>query len=666
MMFTGGTTYGSSSKGKRGTGNNKKQRSTPHSGGLSARQHLQHHASSGAMAMANSNESNSNSGYPGGACSTSGVSSALANSSSPPRVPPDGATASGFLLQSSSLSAHPRQHYYHRPGSLAQQLPPPPASTSLKMRSSGKINVQVRALRMDEGPYLDDDDFKAVGGITRRRGAIKHQKVHEVRGHRFVAKFFRQPTFCAFCRDFLWGFGKQGYQCQQCQCAVHKKCHEKILGKCPGSGKESQSTIYLRERFKIDVPHRFKMHTYMSPTFCDHCGSMLYGLFRQGFKCEVCNVNCHKKCEKHMPNLCGVNQKLLAEAIATIKRGGASGMSSSRINSTTAFSPSGQQQQNAIPRSSSSSSFLLDPSSAVAADQQMPSVGLMRLPSTTSNDSSSSTYSAEDENESETEKEMNDGVVITEKGKEANDDNGNDDADDDPERGACRKSPKPRSWSTEEMKPKKNKKKKKKKPARKTLAVLGSSASTRNLLEKEPERRLGSSSSSGAEISHQPFFRPIDWDRLERMELEPPFQPKLKSGADVTYFDAEFTMERPHLTVVDKDILASMDQAPFRGFSYTNPDILTYRTGNDSPHSSDVTIVMTEKTLHPLDTSYFDRGFTAQKARLTLVDPEILASMDQSQFRSFSYTNPACGVLGSPLTPDDARKFEDGNYYNEG
>ena len=28
-----------------------------------------------------------------------------------------------------------------------------------------------------------------------------------------------------------------------CQCAVHKKCHDKILGKCPGSGKDSQNTI---------------------------------------------------------------------------------------------------------------------------------------------------------------------------------------------------------------------------------------------------------------------------------------------------------------------------------------------------------------------------------------------------------------------------------------
>ena len=42
---------------------------------------------------------------------------------------------------------------------------------------------------------------------------MKHQRTHDTNGHKFVAKFFRQPTFCAFCKEFLWGFGKQGYQC---------------------------------------------------------------------------------------------------------------------------------------------------------------------------------------------------------------------------------------------------------------------------------------------------------------------------------------------------------------------------------------------------------------------------------------------------------------------
>lgn len=32
-----------------------------------------------------------------------------------------------------------------------------------------------------------------------------------------------------------------------------------------------------------------------------------------------CNVNCHKKCQKFIPNLCGVNQKILAEQLSSIR-----------------------------------------------------------------------------------------------------------------------------------------------------------------------------------------------------------------------------------------------------------------------------------------------------------------------------------------------------------
>ena len=193
------------------------------------------------------------------------------------------------------------------------------AQVALKLKPSGKLNLRVKLA--DDGEREETPEGMEIETQTAtpaRRGAVKHLKVHEVRGHKFVAKFFRQFTFCAFCHKFMWGFKKQGYQCQQCQCSVHRDCHTKILARCPGSAAESEQSVILRERFNINIPHRMKLHSYRTPTFCDQCGTLLYGLFRQGLQCEACGLNCHKKCEAMLPNLCGVNQKELQDMLKVV------------------------------------------------------------------------------------------------------------------------------------------------------------------------------------------------------------------------------------------------------------------------------------------------------------------------------------------------------------
>lgn len=51
-------------------------------------------------------------------------------------------------------------------------------------------------------------------------------------------------------------------------------------------------------------PHSLIVHSYKSPTFCDFCGEMLFGLVRQGLKCEGCGLNYHKRCAYKIPNNC--------------------------------------------------------------------------------------------------------------------------------------------------------------------------------------------------------------------------------------------------------------------------------------------------------------------------------------------------------------------------
>ncbi|KFD71704.1 hypothetical protein M514_04266 [Trichuris suis] len=240
------------------------------------------------------------------------------------------------------------------------------ATVWVHLQPAGKLLVQIKCMSEANENGLGEQEKMPCAGIEKRRGAIRHHKVHEIRGHSFVATFFRQPTFCSMCSLFIWGLNKQGYQCLVCRCAVHKRCHAKVLSRCPGAGWITKETMYLKERFKIDIPHRFRVYNFKSPTFCDHCGSLLYGLVKQGVKCEACCLNAHHKCASLVPNVCGVNQQQLADALAEIRLSASfTGSNSSSDSlclqdspSTRSSSPEKRLQLSGSSKSADSSVFL--------------------------------------------------------------------------------------------------------------------------------------------------------------------------------------------------------------------------------------------------------------------------------------------------------------------
>ncbi|XP_053475064.1 RAS guanyl-releasing protein 2-like isoform X1 [Ictalurus furcatus] len=63
---------------------------------------------------------------------------------------------------------------------------------------------------------------------------------------------------------------------------------------------------------KMGFIHTFAETTYVKPTFCEHCAGFIWGFYKQGYKCKVCGVNCHKACRSRLAVECRKRAKSIS------------------------------------------------------------------------------------------------------------------------------------------------------------------------------------------------------------------------------------------------------------------------------------------------------------------------------------------------------------------
>nr|XP_029516743.1 ribosomal protein S6 kinase alpha-3-like isoform X2 [Oncorhynchus nerka] len=118
----------------------------------------------------------------------------------------------------------------------------------------------------------------------------------------------------------------------------------------------------------------------------------------------------------------------------------------------------------------------------------------------------------------------------------------------------------------------------------------------RNLFKRNPTNRLGAGPDGVEEIKRHNFYCTIDWNKLFRRELHPPFKPATGRPDDTFYFDPEFTAKTP------KDSPGVPPSANahqlFRGFSFVAI------TSEEETQPLQTTVVQLHRNMSQLSEAY--------------------------------------------------------------
>ncbi|XP_058591853.1 ribosomal protein S6 kinase alpha-2 isoform X1 [Neofelis nebulosa] len=110
----------------------------------------------------------------------------------------------------------------------------------------------------------------------------------------------------------------------------------------------------------------------------------------------------------------------------------------------------------------------------------------------------------------------------------------------------------------------------------------------RALFKRNPCNRLGAGLDGVEEIKRNPFFMTVDWNKLYRKEIKPPFKPAVGRPEDTFHFDPEFTARTP----TDSPGVPPSANAHhlFRGFSFVASSLVQEASPQD----------LHKATVHPI------------------------------------------------------------------
>ncbi|XP_033116575.1 protein kinase C delta type-like [Anneissia japonica] len=485
----------------------------------------------------------------------------------------------------------------------------------LDLKPSGRIQVQLKCF--SEGPEVDpmiqsvhgqassNQDEKNMKGLTHRRGAVRQAKIHEHRGHKFQGHYFRQPTYCSLCSEFIWGVvGKQGYMClvpcYRKQAGSKQHSHdEHVIGEpdsdeddegvyepmwevsSPGGGGgvtapvQQPATLPTRT-YRIEEFHLQKVlgkGSFGKVMLAQLKGTQKYFAIKalkkdvvledDDIECtmverQVLGLAWHHPFLTHL--FCTFQSKDHLFFVMEYLNGGdlmfhiqqSLKFDEKRARFYGAEIICGLQflhQRGIIYRDLKLDNVLLDKDGHI----KIADFGMCKQ--NIAGDSKATTFCGtpdyiapeilRGQKYGSSVDWWSFGVLLYEMLIGQSPFHGDD--EDQLFDSILHDAPYYPKWLGDD--------------ALKCISKL---------LDREPTQRLGVKENIRTHL----FFRSMDFSRLEKREIPPPFKPKIKSASDASNFDPEFTMEKVQLTPTDKKIVDSINQKQFRGFSFTNPQMM--------------------------------------------------------------------------------------------